>query len=327
MEDKHKIVILAYLGVNVFELGLIYEIFELSRALRDCYDVVVCSEHPGEKFKAGPISIVTEFGIEEVARANTVIVPGWIDVDATPPGNILEHLKRAHAGGKRIVSVCSGVFLLAAAGLLDGRRAAVHWSQARLLAERYPKIHVDAEVLYVDEGDVLSSAGRAAGMDLCLHIVRKDHGGKVARSVAQRMVIPAFRDGGQSQYIPQSAQTQIDSLAELRGWLVQNLDRKIDIDEMAARVCMSRRTFLRRFQAATDLTPGEWLIRERVGRARTLLEETVMPIEHIAESVGFASADALRHHFRKRFGVSAVSYRNHFRTEKAITMNPTANGS
>lgn len=317
MEGKHRIAILAYSGVNVFELGLVFEIFELSRALRDCYDVVICSEHQGDKFNAGPISIVTDFGIEELAKANTVIVPGWIDIDAPPPGSILEQLRRAHSAGKRVVSICSGVFLLAAAGLLDGRRAAVHWSQAKILAERYPKIQVDADVLYVDEGDVLSSAGRAAGMDLCLHILRKDHGGKVARSVAQRMVIPAFRDGGQAQYIPHSAQTQVDSLAELREWLLQNLDRKVDIDEMATRVCMSRRTFLRRFQAATDLTPGEWLIRERVARARKLLEETIMPIEHIAESVGFASADALRHHFRKRFGVSAVSYRNNFRMEKS----------
>ncbi len=321
MEVKHRIAILAYSGVNVFELGLVFEIFELSRVLRNCYDVTICSEQPNEKFKAGPISLVTEYGIEELARANTIIVPGWIDVDLPPPGNVLEHLRRARAAGKRIVSICSGVFLLAAAGLLDGHRAAVHWSQAKILAERYPKIHVDADVLYVDEGHVLSSAGRAAGMDLCLHIVRKDHGGKIARSIAQRMVIPAFRDGGQAQYIPHSAQTQIDSLAELKEWLLQNLDRKIDIDEMAARVCMSRRTFLRRFQSATQLTPGEWLIRERVARARTLLEETIMPIEHIAESVGFASADALRHHFRKRFGVSAVSYRSHFRTKNSEPVN------
>ncbi|MBB4954069.1 AraC family transcriptional activator FtrA [Agrobacterium vitis] len=313
MSSKHRIVVLAYSGVNIFELGLVFEIFELSRALKECYDVTICSEHGGEKFRAGPISIVTEHGFDEILRADTVIVPGWIDIDEEPPGRVLEQLRLAHAAGKRVVSICSGVFLLAAAGLMDGRRAAVHWSQAKILAERYPKIRVDADVLYVDEGDVLSSAGRAAGMDLCLHIIRKDHGGKIARAVAQRMVIPAFRDGGQAQYIPHSAQTQIDSLAELKEWLVQNLGRKIDIDEMAERVCMSRRTFLRRFHAATDLTPGEWLIRERVGRARTLLEETVMPIEHIAENVGFASADALRHHFRKRFGVSAASYRNNFR--------------
>lgn len=313
MTDRHRVAILAYSGVNVFELGLVFEIFELSRALQDCYDVVICSEHAGEQFKAGPISIVTEHGFEELAGAKTVVVPGWIDIDVAPPGGVLEQLKRAHAAGKRVVSICSGVFLLAAAGLLDGRRAAVHWSQAKTLAERHPRIHVDADVLYVDEGDVLSSAGRAAGMDLCLHIIRKDHGGKIARSVAQRMVIPAFRDGGQAQYIPHSAQTQIDSLAELREWLVQNLAKKIDIDEMADRVGMSRRTFLRRFHAATNLTPGEWLIRERIARAKTLLEETIMPIEHIAENVGFASADALRHHFTKRFGVSAASYRNNFR--------------
>jgi AraC family transcriptional regulator, transcriptional activator FtrA len=314
MDARHRIVILAYSGVNVFELGLVFEIFELSRAMNDCYDVVICSERSGEKFKAGPISIETEYGFDELASADTVIVPGWIDIDAAPPSHVLAQLKLAHETGKRVVSICSGVFLLAAAGLLDGRRAAVHWSQAKILAERYPKIRVDADVLYVDEGDVLSSAGRAAGMDLCLHIVRKDHGGTIARAVAQRMVIPAFRDGGQAQYIPHSAQTQIDSLTELREWLLQNLSRKIDIDEMAERVCMSRRTFLRRFHAATDLTPGEWLIRERVGRAKTLLEETVMPIEHVAENVGFASADALRHHFRKRFGVSAASYRSSFRS-------------
>ncbi|OLP52011.1 helix-turn-helix domain-containing protein [Allorhizobium taibaishanense] len=316
MVETHRVAIFAYEYVNTFELGAAYEIFEICSSVHDCYDVTICSERPGTKIKLGGLSLVTEFGLEELQRADTVIVPGWNDIDAVPPGNVLEHLRRAHAAGKRIVSICSGVFLLAAAGLLNGRRAAVHWSQAKILAARYPKVQVDADVLYVDDGDVMSSAGRAAGLDLCLHIVRKDCGGKIARSVAQRMVIPAFREGGQTQYIPHSAQTQIDSLAELREWLLLNLDRKIDIDEMAERMCMSRRTFLRRFQVATDLTPGEWLIRERVARARNLLEETIMPIEHIAEQVGFASADALRHHFRKRFGISAVSYRNSFRTDK-----------
>jgi AraC family transcriptional activator FtrA len=211
-------------------------------------------------------------------------------------------------------SICSGVFLLAFANLLDGRKAAVHWAQASILAKRFPRVKVDNAALYVDEDDILTSAGRAAGMDLCLHIIRKDFGGRIAHAVAQRMVIPAYRDGGQAQYIPHSAQTQINELAELRAWVSNNICRKLTLDDMAAYARMSRWTFIRRFEAAIGLSPGEWLVRERVERARSLLEDTSMPVEHVAAQVGFASYEALRHHFQKRFQTSPVRYRSSFRS-------------
>ena len=309
-----RVAILAYNGVNLFELGAALEIFTLSNAFQPCYEVLVCAEKEGHRVQAGPVGLEVESGLSAFVKAHTIIVPGWLDVDDTPPHNAIHALQEAHAAGSRLVSICSGVFLLALAGVLDGRRAAVHWSQARLLAERFPRIQVDPKVLYVDEGDVLSSAGRAAGLDLCLHIIRKDQGGKIARAVAQRMVIPAHRDGDQSQYIPYSAQTQVDGLTDLCGWMMRNMQKRISVDEMAARALMSRRTFIRRFEMATGMAPAEWLTQQRLARARELLEETVMPLDHVALTVGFATTDTFRHHFQRQFHTSPAAYRRRFRS-------------
>lgn len=304
-----RLAIIAYHGVNLFELGLALEIFELSNRTGPCYDVMVCGEKAQSRLRSSLLELTAHHDLSTIHDAHTVIVPGWIDVDEPPPQAVIHALRSAHAAGSRIVSICSGVFLLAEAGLLDGRKAAVHWSQAQLLAARYPRIRVDPRVLYVDDGDVLSSAGRAAGMDLCLHIIRKDYGGKAARTVAQRMVIPGFRDGDQNQYIPHSVQAQVDGLSDLCQWMTSRMREKISVDEMAARSRMSRRTFIRRFQQATGLAPAEWLTQQRLNAARALLEDTIMPIEHVAAEVGFASGDVFRHHFRQQFQMSPASYR------------------
>ncbi|WP_137135039.1 helix-turn-helix domain-containing protein [Rhizobium sp. FKY42] len=307
-----RVTILAYDGVNLFELGAALEIFTLSNAFQPCYEVLVCAAREGGRISAGPVSLDVEAGPSALLNAHTVIVPGWLDVDGPPPRAAIHAIQSVSARGARIVSICSGVFLLAEAGIMDGRRAAVHWSQARLLAQRFPRIQVDSKVLYVDDGDVMSSAGRAAGLDLCLHIIRKDQGGRIARAVAQRMVIPAHRDGDQSQYIPASAQTQVDGLADLCAWMGRNLQKRISVNDMAAKALMSRRTFIRRFEAATGTAPAEWLIQQRLARARELLEETVMPLEHIALVVGFGTIDTFRHHFQRQFHTSPAAYRRRF---------------
>ena len=313
---NRRVAVLAYDGVNAFELGIAVEIFGLPNMGPDWYRVVVCAEHPGMPLAAGgAVKIVADAGFSFLRQAGTIVVPGWQDIDAQPPDALLDALRRAHARGVRIVSICSGVFVVAAAGLLDGRCVAAHWANAEALARKYPSLRVDPNVLYVDDGDIMSSAGRAAGLDLCVHIVRKDFGPAVANDVARRLVIPAHREGGQAQFIPRPVWTEGDPLVALRGWVREHLDRDLTIDELAARARMSRRTFIRRFEEATGLSPGEWVLQERTAQARNLLEATGMSIEDVATAVGFGSANALRHHFRARLDTSPARYRLGFRAE------------
>jgi AraC family transcriptional regulator, transcriptional activator FtrA len=314
---NRRVAVLAYDGVNAFELGIAVEIFGLPNMGPDWYRVVVCAEHPGVPLAAGgTVKIVAEAGFSFLRQAGTIVVPGWQDIEAQPPDALLDVLRRAHARGVRIVSICSGVFVVAATGLLDGRRVAAHWANAEALAQKYPSLRVDPNVLYVDDGDIMSSAGRAAGLDLCVHIVRKDFGPAVANDVARRLVIPAHREGGQAQFIPRPVWTEGDPLVALRGWVREHLDRDLTIDELAAKARMSRRTFIRRFEEATGLAPGEWVLQERTAQARNLLEATGMSIEDVATAVGFGSANALRHHFRTRLDTSPARYRLGFRAER-----------
>lgn len=309
------VAVLAYEGVNAFELGMAIEVFNLPNMGDGWYRVIVCAERPGKPLAAGGVvKVVADSGFASLANASTIIVPGWHDIDAIPPDGLLRALQRAHGRGVRIASICSGVFVLAAAGLLNGRRVAAHWAHTEILASRYPRLQIDPNVLYVDEGDILSSAGRAAGLDLCVHIVRKDFGPEVANLVARRLVIPAHREGGQAQFIPRPVWSDDDALVELRTWAGANLDGDLSISQLAAKVQMSRRTFIRRFEAATGIAPGEWVIQERTARARVLLESTTMTIEQVATASGFSSADALRHHFRTRYDTSPNRYRLGFRT-------------
>lgn len=310
------VAVLAYHGVNAFELGLAVEVFGLTDVAAEWYRVVVCSERPGQPMDAnGGIGIVTGASLKILAQANTIIVPGWSPIGDPPPATLLHALRRAHQRGARIASICSGVFILAATGLLDGRPATVHWAQAGLLANMYPAVQVHPDVLYIDDGDVMSSAGRAAGLDLCLHIVRRDYGAEVANRVAQRLVIPPHREGGQAQFIPQPVhKTEGDALASVFSWAQHHLDQDLTIAQLASRARMSRRTFIRRFENATGMSPGEWVVQARMSRARELLEATPIPVEGVATATGFGSADALRHHFRLRLGTSPAHYRAAFRT-------------
>jgi AraC family transcriptional activator FtrA len=311
---ERTVALLAYDGVNAFELGIADEVFGLPHMGPGWYRVVVCADQPGRPRRAGDrLKVVAVTGLDFLPRAGTVVVPGWHDIDEVPPPRVLAALRRAHARGSRIVSICSGVFVLAAAGLLDGRRVAVHWAHADELARRHPRVVVDPQVLYVDDGDILSSAGRAAGLDLCVHLVRRDFGPAVANDVARRLVIPAHREGGQAQFIPRPVRGDAEPLAGLLDWARQHLGGDLTIDRLAERAGLTRRTFIRRFEQATDLAPGEWVLQERLAEARSLLESTAMAIEDVATTIGFGSAEALRHHFRERFGTSPRQYRASFR--------------
>jgi AraC family transcriptional regulator, transcriptional activator FtrA len=313
---KPVVAVLAYDGVNAFELGLAVEVFSLTDMGAGWYRAVVCAERPGEPLAANNgIRIVADAGLKTLARADTIIVPGWSHIEDTPPATLLNELRRAHQRGARIASICSGVFIVAAAGLLDGRRATAHWAQTERLSSRYPAVRVDPNVLYVDDGDIMSSAGRAAGLDLCLHIVRRDYGAEVANRAAQRLVVPPHREGGQAQYIPQPVhKAGDDALAAMFEWAQRHLNQDLTIAHLASRARMSRRTFIRRFEDATGMSPGEWVVQVRVSRARELLEATQLAIEDIATASGFSSADALRHHFRLRLGTSPARYRTAFRS-------------
>lgn len=311
---NNVVAVLAYDGVNTFELGMATELFGLSDMGADWYRLILCADRPGQQLVAsGGVKLVADAGLGRLRGAGTIVVPGWEQIDEVPPTALLEALRRAHARGARIASICSGVFVLAAAGLLTGRRVTAHWAEAEALARRYPLLRVDPGVLYVDDGDIMTSAGRAAGLDLCLHIVRRDFGTKVANDAARRLVIPAHREGGQAQFIPRPIRPEGDSLAELLDWIRRHLKDDLAIADLATKAQMSRRTFIRRFEEATGVPPGEWVLRERMALARNLLETTRMSVERVATATGFGSTEALRHHFRARLDTSPARYRASFR--------------
>jgi len=257
-------------------------------------------------------------GLERLQAAGTIVIPGWEGIHVPVPQSILDALRGAHSRGARLLTICSGAFVLAAAGLLDGRRATTHWRYAEELQRRYPEVRVDANVLYVDEGSVLTSAGSAAGLDLCLHVVRRDYGSAIANQVARRLVIPPHRDGGQAQFLERPVEDRErksgppKSLSVLLDKIRKRPGESWRIGEMARRAAMSERTFMRRFRAATGLSPADWVTRARIDAARELLEGTTLAIEHIAERCGLGTPTTLRHHFRKKVGVSPAEYRKRF---------------
>ena len=311
----HRVVALTAPGIAPFELGIVVEVFGLDRPELDVpwwYDLRVAAETPGPlPATAGGFSFTVEHGLEALEDADTIIVPGW---HGDPSPQVVDAVRAAHERGARLVSICSGVFLLAATGLLDGGEAATHWRYAERLATRHPDIEVNAGVLYVDNGRVLTSAGSAAGIDLCLHIVRRDHGSKVANAVARRLVIPPHRDGGQAQLIeaPMPAHPDDDPIASVMAWALERLHEPLDLDALAARAYMSVRTFTRRFRKATGTTPGRWLLEQRVRASLALLEGSDASIETVAATVGFASAATYRHHFAAIMRTSPSAYRRAF---------------
>jgi len=310
----HRVAIVATDGVVPFDLATPCEVFERVRLPDDRpgYQVRVCGV--AREVDAGAFRMKVRFGLEELTRADTVILPGIADVRAAVPERLVRAVRRAAAGGARVASICSGAFLLAATGLLDGRRATTHWLAAGELARRYPAIRVDPGVLYVDEGQVLTSAGAAAGLDLCLYLVRLDYGSAVAAQTSRVSVMPLERDGGQSQFIVHAPPAPDgSSLAPLLAWLEEHLDDELTLEAIARRAAMSVRSLNRRFREQTGTTPLQWLLRARVRRAQLLLETTAHSVERIAASAGFGSVTALREHFRRSVATSPQAYRRAFR--------------
>jgi AraC family transcriptional activator FtrA len=314
------VVALVYDGLCAFEFSCAAEVFGLSRPELgpDWYRFETCSLKGASVSSQYGMRIKAANGLDCLATAGTIVIPGWAGIDVPVPHAILEALRRAHARGARVLSICSGAFVLAATGLLDGRRATTHWRYAEALQRRFPKVGIDANVLYVDEGSVLTSAGSAAGLDLCLHLVRRDYGSKIANQVARRLVIPPHREGGQAQFLERPVEDRARG-AEQRGSLSGLLDKirkrpgePWHIAELARLAAMSERTFMRRFRAATGSSPADWVTRARVDAARELLENTALPIDHVAERCGLGTPTTLRHHFRKKVGVSPAQYRKRF---------------
>jgi len=308
----HVVAIVAFDGVIPFDLATPCEVFGRTR-LRDGapgYDVRVCGV--SREVNAGTFTIRTRHGLRGLAGADTVIVPGVADITQPIPRPLVSALVRAAGAGVRIASICSGAFVLAAAGLLDGKRATTHWLATEDLARRYPAITVDPNVLYIDSGRILTSAGAAAGLDLCLHMVRRDHGATVAAHAARASVMPLERDGGQAQFIVHAPAASDLSLRPLLDWIDRHLDDALTLDAMARRAAVSVRTLNRRFREQVGTTPLQWLLRARVRRAQVLLETTGHPLELIATRAGFGTAGTLREQFRKLAGTSPRAYRRAF---------------
>ncbi|MBT2745578.1 MULTISPECIES: transcriptional regulator FtrA [unclassified Lysobacter] len=319
-----RVAVLAYEGLCAFEFSCAAEVFGLARPEltrerlgRDWYRFETCAAQRRPLRGQYGLKIQADAGLDRLARAGTVIVPGWSGSDTPVPAAIVDALREAHARGARLLSICSGVLVLAATGLLDGRRATTHWRYLETLRERYPRIRIDANALYVDEGRLLTSAGSAAGLDLCLHLVRRDWGPRIANHVARRLVIAPHREGGQAQYIERPVQrSERGALAPLLDDMRRRLAEPLTIAELARIAAMSERSFMRHFKQATGATPADWLIQARVERARELLETTPASIDRIAGETGFGSAITMRHHFRRKLGVSPRDYRRRFARER-----------
>jgi len=322
----HRVVAVAYDGLCTFEFGVVAEIFALKRpelTTDSWYTFQVCSLESGPVRALGGITVQPRAGLSALRRADTVVIPGWKNSGRElPPAELVKAIQRAHSRGARIVSICSGAFVLAAAGLLDGKRATTHWHHADRLAAQYPLIRVDPDVLYVDEGTVMTSAGSAAGIDLCLHIVRKDFGAAISNRVARRLVVSPHRDGDQSQYVaaaPLRHMGSEDRFSKLLNWSVSHIDQELTVGALARQANMSARNFARRFREETGTTPHLWLTRQRLGAAQQLLETTDHPVGRVAELVGMHSAVTLRHHFRQAFRTTPTAYRLRFARKQAVS--------
>ncbi|CAL9547552.1 GlxA family transcriptional regulator [Streptomyces sp. enrichment culture] len=319
----HRVVVLALDGLLPFELGIAPRIFGLARdeQKHPLYEVITCSVRPpGPVDTDADFAIMVENGPEALATADTVVVPasyelGPVYQEGVLTGELAAALAHVRPG-TRLVAICTGGFVLAAAGYLDGRPATTHWASAEHFQRLFPKVRVDADVLFVDDGDVLTSAGVAAGIDLCVHIVRRDHGTAVANEVARRTVVPPHRDGGQAQFIERPVpDPQQSSTTAARAWALGRLHEPIQLRDMAAQESMSVRTFTRRFREEVGVSPGQWLTRQRVERARHLLESTALSVDRVARDAGFGTAQSMRQHLQAALGVTPTGYRRTFRAE------------
>lgn len=313
---NHLVVSLAYDRLCTFEFGCVTELFALERPELgvDWYRFAVCAAEPGPLRAAGGITVSAPYTLKMLDRADTIVVPGWRDADELPPEALLKRIRMAYKRGARLCSICSGVFVLAAAGVLDGMTVTTHWRYAERLQRRYPQLRVEPDALYIDEGQIITSAGSAAGLDMLLHLVRRDYGGAVANRVAQRLVVAPHREGGQAQFVPRPMpHDDSGRLTKLMDWMRQHPALPHTLRSMAERAAMSPRTLQRQFHDATGMAPYEWLVRERVAAARDMLEApTPLPIGRVAELAGFGSEESMRRHFRRIVQTSPVAYREKF---------------
>lgn len=314
---ENSVAIVAFRGINPFHLSVPCAVFADDQTCGDGprFRVKVCAAEQGQLDTAAGFRIETRHTLKSLGKASIIIVPSWRDPTELPPKALLDALKSAHRRGALVVGLCLGTFVLAAAGLLDQRPATTHWFWAAELAKRYPQIRVDPDVLYIDDGDIITSAGTAAAIDCCLHILRIRYGTQLSNQVARRMVVPPHRQGGQRQYIqhPVRKTDGTNHFAILLEWVSQNLDQPHSLDTLAERALMSRRTFTRRFRQATGSTVGEWLLHQRLSLAQQLLETTDHSIDVVATLAGFGSADSLRQRFQSAFNTSPSGYRRTFR--------------
>jgi transcriptional regulator GlxA family with amidase domain len=314
--ESTRLVVVLFDGASLGIMSFAFGVFDLAvhyGAMPEL-DVRVVAGEPGATMGGGGLTCDLPYDLAAIRDADLVIVPNWRSATDLPPEQVLESLRVAHANGARIAGLCSGAFVLAAAGLLDDRPATTHWAMAPLLAARYPKVRMQESVLFVDDGDVLTAGGGAAGMDLGLHLIRVLRGAEVANRLARSMVVPPHRPGGQAQYIesPVPEPDEDDPVGETMSWALTQLDQLLPIDALARRANMSRRNFDRRFREITGATPANWLTHQRVIRAQQLLESTRLPVDEVARYCGFSSASALRPHFRRLVGVAPASYRETF---------------
>ncbi len=325
MRDKaanaaaRSVALIVYDGVSPFEVGVACDVFGGHYYAEEFgvpwYQLTVCAATPSVRLDMG-LRMDVPAGLDAVRTAGTVVVTPTEQRDQIPAA-VLDELRAARARGQRILSLCTGAFILAEAGILDGQRATTHWAECADLAARYPRVTVDPDVLYVDDGDLLTSAGSAASIDLCLHVVQQDYGSEVAARLARDLVVPLYREGGQAQFIdtpiPALADHGQHLFADTLTWLQAHLDQEVTVADLAGRAAMSPRTFARRFQASTGTTPYQWIVRERIRLAQRLLETTDLPVDTVAVKTGFATAGNLRKHFSRAVRTSPHAYRDAFR--------------
>jgi transcriptional regulator GlxA family with amidase domain len=310
----HRVAVLGIPPLVAFDFSIPSLIFEnavTGSDERPCYEVRTCTPIPGPIETTSDVEIVVPNGLEIFQESDTIVIPGTHRRHEAEP-RLVDALRQAAARGTRLVSICTGAFVLAMAGLLDGRRATTYWRRSEEFAERFPAIDLDPRVLYVDEGQILTSAGLAAGIDLCLHIVRTDFGAAIANTAARRVVVAPVRPGGQAQFISSPLPFGDGSLASTRGWAMERLDRRITLDDLARQARVSVRTLTRRFRDETGLSPLQWLLQQRIERARELLESTSLSVDEVARFSGLGTADSLRAHLLRQVGLTPTAYRATF---------------
>lgn len=320
--QRHVVAVAVTDGAPTFELAVPCEVFGIDRSdlVDPWYEMRLCAAQPGPLGTAAGLIVPTSHGLDQLAEADTVVVAACSRaVQLDPPAELLRAVRDAYEAGRRIVSICSGAYVLAAAGLLDGRRATAHWMHAMDFSHRFPAVEFDPTSLYIEDGTIITSAGTGSAIDLCLHLVRQDFGSAVANEVARRMVVPPHREGGQTQYArpPVRVRRTSDTLAPVLEWARRRLHEYLTVPQLAREAGLSERTFARRFHEALGTTPLQWILRERVRLAQELLETTDDAVETVAQRTGFGSAANLRYHFGRLTGVSPQTYRHVFRHRAA----------